>query len=87
MTNYHFGMLDLIFEGVVPMVAASVAVGSLLRITRLELALFGVYAQWYQIGSHCAKAMPVFSCVPPLSWLYNHLCVRSSRSGCGATTS
>ena len=75
-TNYQFTIIDLFGEAVLPMIVA-VAGCSLVfgELTYVEVSFWSTCAQWYQIGSHSAKALPVFSAVPPLSILYNYVAV------------
>ena len=71
-TNYQFSCVDLFVEGILPAMCA----GTVLQCTThtfgyMQATLFAVYVEWYQIGSHSSKSMPVFSALPPLSLIYN----------------
>jgi sterol desaturase/sphingolipid hydroxylase (fatty acid hydroxylase superfamily) len=41
--------------------------------SRLEVALYATYINWYEIGSHSGKPVPTVTYFPPLSPLYRAL--------------
>ncbi len=71
-TNFHFTVPDLLFEGFIPTFLGVLALRLLaMKSSRLELYLYSVYINWYEIGSHLGKDIPIISFYPPISILYH----------------
>ena len=79
-TNFQFTPVDLLLEGSLPSLGAAFLLGCAgVRLTALELELCLAYVQWYQIGSHSSKDVPIVTAVPPLAPLYNHTLAKRLR--------
>lgn len=70
-TNYHFSVLDLIFEGFVPFGIALAVLESIgLSSPLIETNALLAHIMHYEIGSHSGTTAPLVSFFPPLSCAY-----------------
>ncbi len=73
-TNYHFTIIDLIVESVLPILVSFAGTNLLFgaSYTALERLVFTYYLGLFELASHSGKEYPVVTWFPPLSPLLNY---------------